>query len=207
MPFSAFQVTLVAVDLSHFFPASLGRFSVDQVIRVSMNKREKDMKKNTVESQRVGKLVRAKTHQCYLNAFRVIQNVPEYADADYVEGMALFDFFPIEHGWVEKDGVVIDPTLPLDQGVYFPGLRFQGQRGLADALQIRKRYRTAEDLPIFYRFGWGGIDSPEFRAALIAAWRHFGDEKMAKQYEDYQPLCNRKNSNRCGDEKCRELTT
>ena len=142
--------------------------------------------KDIVESQRVGKLVRARAKQCYRNAFRVIEEVPEYANADYVEGMAIFAFFPIEHGWVEKDGVIVDPTLPLKQGVYFPGLRFTGQRGLAEALRITKPEYTAE-LPIVYRFGWGGIDSPEFRAALIAAYRHAGLESMAKQYEDYQP--------------------
>ena len=72
----------------------------------------------------------------------------------------------IEHGWVEKDGVIIDPTLPDDDLDYFPGLRFKGQRGLAKAMKIPKPKRTREDFPIFYRFGWGGIDSPEFRASL-----------------------------------------
>jgi hypothetical protein len=102
--------------------------------------------------------------------------------------MAILGFLPIEHGWVEKDGVIVDPTLPLDKGVYFPGLRFKGQRGLAEALRIAKPGYTTE-LPIFYRFGWGGVDSPEFRAALIAAYRHAGLEGMAKQYEEYQPSC------------------
>ena len=46
-------------------------------------------KKNENESIRVGKLIWAKPKQCYLNAFRVIQQVRGYARADYVEGMAV----------------------------------------------------------------------------------------------------------------------
>jgi hypothetical protein len=113
--------------------------------------------------------------------------VPDYANAVYVEGMAVFGGLPVEHGWVEKDGVIVDPTLPLKPGVYFPGLRFRGGLELAEALRIPKAKGTS-DLPIFFRFGWGGVDSPEFRAALIAAYRHAGMASLAKQYEDYEPL-------------------
>lgn len=139
--------------------------------------------KDIAESKRVGKLVRSISKQCYLNAFRVVQNVPGYAKADYVEGMAVLGGLPIEHGWVEIDGVIVDPTLPMHQGEYFPGLRFSGEYGLAEALQ---RYKSTE-LPFFYHFGWGGVDSPEFKAALIAAYRHAGWEDMAKRYEEYEP--------------------
>ena len=148
--------------------------------------------KDKIESQRVGKLVRAKHKQCYYNAFHVVMNLPEYANADYVEGMAVFGGLPIEHGWVEKDGVIVDPTLPDRDGVYFPGLRYHGDRGLAEALRTPKPHRSWEDFPIFYRFGWGGVDSPEFRAALVAAYRYAGMEDMAKRYEEYGTRCGRK---------------
>ena len=88
--------------------------------------------KDKEESARARRLMRAKPKQCYVNAARVVLNVPEYAQADYVEGMAVIGgAMVIEHGWVEKDGVIIDPTLPHDDLDYFPGLRFEGQRGLA----------------------------------------------------------------------------
>ena len=109
--------------------------------------------KNVSESKRVGKAVKAKKKQCYINAMRVIWYVPEYEQADYVEGYAVTDGnFCIEHGWVEQDGVVIDPTLHDDGIAYFPGLRFTGGlgdrrgdsdpqrglvRGLADLLPVR----------------------------------------------------------------------
>lgn len=122
--------------------------------------------KNIPESERTKKLVNARPQQCYRNAFRVVSSLPDYAGATYVEGLAVLPGgFPLEHGWVERDGEIIDPTL-LDDGIaYFPGLRFQGQRGIAEALALPKPDYTTEDLPIFYRMGWGGNDSPEFRAA------------------------------------------
>ncbi len=142
--------------------------------------------KDKSESARVKRLVRARSKRCYHNAFRVIFEIPEYAGADYVEGLAVIGkVLVIEHGWIEKDGVIIDPTLPDKDLDYFPGLRFTGQRGLAEAMQIPKPWRTKEDFPIFYRFGWGGIDRPEFRAALIAANRYVGMEDLAKRYEGY----------------------
>ena len=142
--------------------------------------------KDEKESTRVRRLVRSRPKQCYVNAARVVLHVPEYADADYVEGLVVLgNALVIEHGWVERDGVIIDPTLPHDDLDYFPGLRFKGQQGLAEAMQIPKPERTSEDFPIFYRFGWGGVDSPEFRGALVAAYRYVGMEDLAKRYEGY----------------------
>jgi hypothetical protein len=131
--------------------------------------------KNAAESQRAGKLIRAKRQCCYLNAFRVIQEVPGYQEATYAEGMVVQVVegggFPFEHGWVERNCEIIDPTLPSHELVYFPGLRFVGVRGLAEALAIPKPDYTTEDFPIFYRLGWGGEDSPEFAQARREAYR------------------------------------
>ena len=140
------------------------------------------MSKDKIESARVRRLVRARPQQCYYNSFHVIFEVPEYAKADYVEGLAVNDYqMVIEHGWVEKDGVIVDPTLIDGDLTYFPGLRFTGQRELSEAMQIPKPEITWEDFPIFYRFGWGGIESPEFRAALVAAYRHVGMHDLASR--------------------------
>lgn len=146
------------------------------------------MTKDKVESARVRRLVRAKPQRCYHNAYRVIFEIPDYYDADYVEGLVVrFSPLVVEHGWVEKDGGIIDPTLRHDDVTYFPGLRFKGQRGLAEAMRVPKPEGTTEDFPILYRFGFGGIDSPEFRAALAAAYHHVGCHELARQYEYYSP--------------------
>jgi hypothetical protein len=73
----------------------------------------------------------------------------------------------MEHGWIEFDGEIIDPTLPTDRIVYFPGLRFDGGQGLSTAFKIPKP-KGNHDLPIFYRFGRCGSDSPEFSSAREA---------------------------------------
>ena len=145
------------------------------------------MEKDVAESKRIGKRVRAKAKQCYWNAFQVIQRIPEYADAEYIEGMAVNKYgIAFEHGWVERDGVIVDPTLPADEVTYFPGLRFKGLCGLAEALHI-PRPEWSEDFPIFYRFGWGGIESPEVRSAKSAAYHFNGLEDLARRYENYEP--------------------
>jgi hypothetical protein len=45
-----------------------------------------------------------------------------------------------------------------------------------EAMAIPKPDYTPEDFPIFYRFGWGGADCPEFSQARREACRlPFGD--------------------------------
>jgi hypothetical protein len=123
--------------------------------------------KNVEESARLSRHRKVKgiAKQCFRNAFRVIEYVPGYEDAWYVEGVAAFGGLLTEHGWVERAWEIIDPTWPHDHMAYFPGLRFRGQAGIAEALRLPKHLKTDPDLPFFYRFGWGGRESPDFRKA------------------------------------------
>lgn len=130
-------------------------------------------RKNTAESVRMfnDARVSARKRQCFYNAFSVVSYCDEFATATYVEGMAvIIGGLAIEHGWIETDESIIDPTLPTDKAIYFPGLLFEGQRGISQGLNISKG-DGCHDLPIFYRFGWGGYESPDFRAARSAAMR------------------------------------
>ena len=142
------------------------------------------MTKDKNESVRVRRLVRAKPKQCFTNAMRVVWDIPEYEDADYVEGVivAVGDRVT-EHGWVEMNGVIVDPTLPDDELLYYPGLRFRGRRGISEAMRIPKP-RDLDDLPIFYRFGEGGGESFEFVEAWLAAYGPLGLDEMTQMYED-----------------------
>ena len=146
------------------------------------------MSKDKIESARVRRLIRAKPKRCYRNAYRVIFEIPDYYDADYVEGLVVrFSPIVVEHGWVQKDGVIIDPTLTHDDVTYFPGLRFKGAAGTGRGYGSSQAGMDNEDFPILYRFGFGGIDSPEFRAALAAAYHHVGSHDTAGHYENYSP--------------------
>lgn len=128
----------------------------------------KDVEKSVSVSEH--ERVNVECQQCYYNAFQAIMYVPEFAKATYVEGIASINGLNIEHGWIEFDEAIVDPTLPSERIVYFPGLRFVGQYRLSMALRIERDDDSIE-LPIFYRFGWGGAKSPEFCAAREASSR------------------------------------
>ena len=126
-------------------------------------------KKNVELSLKLSKDKRidVREQECYYNCFKTLLYCKEYSqEAVYVEGIYLG--MPIEHGWLEIDGQIVDPTLPTDTGIYFPGLRYKGISELSKAMQSPKK-RYDGDFPIFYRFGWGGHDSPEFRSARDAS--------------------------------------
>ena len=120
--------------------------------------------KNNEESLRLSKhkRLRAKKGQCYLNALNVVQRFPEYVNATYVEGIAVSHHgLEFEHAWLEHNGEIIDPTIPCEDLAYFPGLRCEGEQGIAERLATTDTVR----LPFFYSFGWGGRDLPSFREA------------------------------------------
>lgn len=115
--------------------------------------------------------------RCYWNCRQVLETRDDYAGATYVEGIAVKPERSIHaHGWIEKDGKIIDPTRPKDDFRYFAALRFQGLDELEQAIKsIAKSPRYDDDLPIFRRFGWNGKNSPEFCEALKQALREFGE--------------------------------
>jgi hypothetical protein len=125
------------------------------------------MRKNLAlcEALAKDKRVMARKRQCFKNAFNVVSYCPEFANATYVEGIVVRPGLPliIEHGWLEIDNQIVDPTLTDAHLTYFPGLRFEGQAGLANGLKVPKS--DGGDLPLFYRYGFGGYDSEEFRSA------------------------------------------
>lgn len=93
---------------------------------------------------------------------------PEYVDAAYVEGVAVIGGLAIDHGWIESDDEIVDPTLPEGSLVCFPGLILDGQRGIAETMMLPAQDGCG-DLPLLNRFGWGGADSAEFRRAREGA--------------------------------------
>lgn len=145
--------------------------------------------KDSIESVRLSKdgRVSPRKRQCYHNAFSTVMNCDEYAGATYVEGMIVFvGGLTIEHGWIETDDSIIDPTLPNERTVYCPGLTFEGRIGIVNGLKIPKK-DSCDDLPFFYRFGWGGHNSPEFNAARKASMRlmnHYCEMNQGKQEEE-----------------------
>ena len=136
------------------------------------------MRKNFALSEALvkDKRVRVRKRQCFKNAFNVVFYCPEHRSATYVEGIVIPAKQPllIEHGWLEIDNKIVDPTLTDSHWTYFPGLRFEGQAGLAKGLRLPKS--DGDDLPLFYRYGWGGHDSEDFRLA----------RRLAMQFQEAQ---------------------
>lgn len=82
------------------------------------------MEKNKELSREIKERNGYQMGMCFKNAAMSVVEIPE---AKYVEGQfVLIDsdvgknlYIPITHGWIEtKEGEVIDPTLPDDEGVY-----------------------------------------------------------------------------------------
>ncbi|WP_145275507.1 hypothetical protein [Tautonia plasticadhaerens] len=122
--------------------------------------------KDEAASRRLRSRIKAKPKLCWFNARKAIQKLDEYADASYVEGhIVLKDGFgPIEHGWIVRDGVIIDPTLPDSVGAYYPGLEFAGRSGIEEFLATPQG-KACKRSPFFFAFGWGGMLSPGYRRA------------------------------------------
>jgi hypothetical protein len=140
------------------------------------------MRKNIVESKRLKRAMRAKSKRCYANAWDAVETQAEYQNATYVEGLVVCQSMVIEHGWIETEEEIVDPTLPTEDMVYFSGLRFKGKDGLDCSWKIPGFLESGMKLPIFYRFGWGGVNSPEFLQAIVRAYRFAGMDDVANSY-------------------------
>jgi hypothetical protein len=141
--------------------------------------------KDVAESKRICKAINALMSQCWFNARRAIVKLDDYAEASYVEAWASVEYMPIEHGWIVRNGVIIDPTLPGDEMTYFPGLEFCGRAGIASFLNTpkgKKHKRT----PFFHAFGWGGMQSPLSNRAMSKQWLCSRKSILGVSHEDYQ---------------------
>jgi len=103
----------------------------------------------------------------------VIRSLPDYSEAIYVEGFIVTEEGAcFEHGWIIKDGKVIDPTLPSDDASYFAGLEFAGRDGIRKFL-LTKWGSKWNGSPYYRAFGWNpGLDSPIFLQAFNQAMKH-----------------------------------
>lgn len=130
---------------------------------------QENIEKDFGESLRLSARVKAVPKQCWFNARKAVLKFEDYAEASYVEGWTVFnDGLAIEHGWVVKDGRIIDPTLPDATVTYFPGLEFQGKAGIEEFLKTPQGKKVRKS-PYFYAFGWGGSKSPSFSRSFNQA--------------------------------------
>ena len=141
-----------------------------------------------IESDRVSRIIVPAPNECYFNARQVLRSLPDYSDASYVEGFivthqgALF-----EHGWLIKNGKIVDPTIIEEGTVYFPGLEIAGRTQVQTFLDTELG-RKCHSRPFHLAFyGESGIESPSFRRAgrkalkfLAATFGSFAVDVAAK---------------------------
>ena len=128
-----------------------------------------------VESKLVSDLIRAQNKQCYRNSMLGAIAI----DGEYVEGVVMLEVgIVIEHAWIVKGQTIIEPTPAMQVGkknVYFPGPRLSSSEVLA------KHTET----PSFFNYR----NSPEYRKAYVAAYRHtYGDDVADKIQDSMQGL-------------------
>ncbi|MDY3556159.1 hypothetical protein R5W24_005322 [Gemmata sp. JC717] len=120
-------------------------------------------------SAALGERITALPKQCWFNARRAVMTLKDWAGASYVEGWAVCDSgLWIEHGWLVRDGVTVDPTLPTEVDAYFPGLEFRGRDEIT-AFLATPRGKKCRRSPFLYAYGWGGGYSPTMRKAQADA--------------------------------------
>lgn len=111
-------------------------------------------------SEELGRRIRAVPKQCWFNARRAVMRLKDFAEASYVEGWSVLDSgLWIEHGWVVRDGALLDPTLPTRVAAYFPGLEFCGRQEIKDFLATSQG-KKCKGSPFLFAYGWGGWFSP-----------------------------------------------
>jgi hypothetical protein len=144
--------------------------------------------KDKMESKRVGSMVNVEANQCYFNARKVMRSLPDYSEATYVEGFIVTeDGACFEHGWIVKDGKIIDPTLPNGDDSYFSGLEFAGREGIRQFLSTQVGIRFSNH-PFHEAFGWNpGRDCPIFLQAFKQAMKRlsseFGNEAVKTAFD------------------------
>src|SRR5690348_12827765 len=89
---------------------------------------------NKTLSEKTADFINAEPRKCWANAYYALKEVPELGKANYVEGWIIRTAIPIpiEHGWLELDDEIIDPTRvvwefgynELDDVLYFAGTHF-----------------------------------------------------------------------------------
>lgn len=94
-------------------------------------------------SEQLAEKIKAKSAECWRNAYNALIESP---GAYYVEGWA-FGGIAFEHGWIETDNSIIDPTLYKDppRG-YFPANRYT----LAQLLPLIEK--SGNTLPVIWSF-------------------------------------------------------
>jgi hypothetical protein len=105
-------------------------------------------------SNEIAKTIKSKAKKPFNNAYKAVL-ITE--GAKYVQGFLVFvgqPYKPVEHGWVELNEVIIDPTLPYLQKnhrelYYFPAQSLSAKKLKAVIEESKEDYPEDDPLPIY----------------------------------------------------------
>ena len=127
-------------------------------------------------SAKLAGLIQAMPRQCWKNAIKALPLLP---GGRYVEG-CLVDGFPIEHGWCEWEGKIVDPTLYNDLETpyfYLPGVKYTFED------VVKRVPKKSVTLPLVYHekgAGFGGFGVKSYLDAYNQALGLFGSKIIYK---------------------------
>lgn len=115
-------------------------------------------------SRRLAESTATKPRSAWRTAWRALQSHTDLENGFYVEGWAapLDGSRVFEHGWLEIDGRIVDPTRWESQLAYFPVLRF-------DRDQVCDASANRPELPVTWRYASRQRINPAYRRAWHAA--------------------------------------
>ena len=128
------------------------------------------MKLDIEQSKAIADKVDIKPKECFRNALIALSVLPD--NAIYVEGYCVSqdDALLIEHGWIELDDSIIDPTLyQTELAGYFAGLK------ISKSDIVQRFRRGAIELPL-----WVQADSHDMRTAQDNGLKFCSDLLQAK---------------------------
>lgn len=133
-------------------------------------------------SAEVAKKIKPPTRHSFERAYQAALLTP---DSFYVQGFLVLNkkpFVPIEHGWIELEEWVIDPTIPRSKPVdayYFPAQHFSRKELKAAVEEAVEDYPEDDPLPVYEAVAY------EYYGEVM-----LGGKAYQKAYEDAIAKCN-----------------
>lgn len=125
-------------------------------------------------SEEIARQCDAQFKACWSNACMGLMTRPD--TLVYTEGwVVVHGGIVIEHGWLEDEQVIYDPTFVLPrlldgadvtEAIYFPAVYYT-----ASAVH-QKIFKKRESPPFVWKYGWGGHLCADYMAAHDAAYTH-----------------------------------
>lgn len=136
---------------------------------------------NWEKSKALAEATGARLKECFRNAFLAVYCRSELRAAHYVEGFAVSTFFPVEHGWIEVGGEILDPTwVCLYEAQEMQAFQYFGVYRLSQAEVEEYAHRRKQALlPTYSKNTQAAWKSPEMIAAYAEAYRACAGDQVA----------------------------